>query len=101
MILTPATPRINGALQYPSYKHVAGAGTVTVKTGNGALDRIVVNTAAAGTLTIYDNTAGSGTVIAVVTLVAGSPVILPYQLNFFTGLTLVVTGAQDLTVVYM
>lgn len=77
--------------------HVAGASTTTVKTGAGFLARLCVNTSVTGTVTLYDNTAGSGTVLAVLTLAAGGPSVLALGLPFATGLTAVVVGAQDLT----
>ena len=57
---------------------------------------------AGGTLgTIYDNTAGSGTVIGILDAPATSdPVSLEYGVDFYTGLTIVTTGNWDLTIVY-
>lgn len=85
------------------YTHITGAGTTVVKAAVGILNRIVINTkgASANTLTVYDNTAGSGTVIAVIdtTSVVGD---ITYDLTFKTGLTVVSatgTGA-DITVVW-
>jgi hypothetical protein len=67
----------------------------------GILKRIVINTAgSAWTATIYDNTAGSGDVIAVVSLNAQNS--LEYELQYTRGLTIVTSGTTpgDLTVVY-
>lgn len=87
------------------YKHIAaGTTTTTVKSGAGYLHLITINTkgASSNTLTVYDNTAGSGTVIAVIdTTVAPGP--FGFNCTFQTGLTLVSatgTGA-DLTVSYV
>lgn len=76
--------------------------TTVVKSGPGVLAAIVINTpAATGTITIYDNTAASGTVIALITMVAGQAVSLQYNVGFTTGLTIVTaTAAGDITVVY-
>lgn len=86
-----------------SYSHISTSTTTTVKSGAGVLHAISVN--ALGTVasqaTIYDNTAGSGTVIAVVdTLTQLRTVLL--DVAFTTGLTIVTTGtvAPDLTVAY-
>jgi len=83
----------------------AGQATTTVKSGAGTLHSIVLNSAATATNTtiIYDNTAGSGTVIgrpAVTT--ATVPTTLIYDIAFATGLTIVtaVANGGDMTVVY-
>lgn len=88
-----------------SYVNIASATTTTVKTGKGTLLAIVVNKpVASSTVTIYDNTAGSGTKIGTITnpgtLLAPSQFRLDYGLSFATGLTLVTSAADDLTVIY-
>ena len=42
------------------FSNITTATTTTVKTGTGILKSITVNTTAAGTIIVYDNTAGSG-----------------------------------------
>lgn len=86
-----------------SYTHISTATTTTVKSGAGFLHNLVVNTlgTVASTCTIYDNTAGSGTVIGVInTLALGGT--FSFDVSFSTGLTLVTTGtvAPDITVSY-
>ena len=87
------------------YVHITGNGTVTVKSGAGVLSRICYNTInASPTVTIYDNTAGSGTVIATInppgTSLEGSCAL--WEAEFSTGLTIVTAGllALDITVMY-
>jgi hypothetical protein len=84
--------------------NITGAATTTVKTGAGILRRIAFNKfVALGVATIYDNTAGSGTVLATITLPAAllsSNGSIEYNLNFATGLTIVTSVAFDMTVVY-
>lgn len=79
--------------------YISTATTTTVKTGAGVLHSIAITETAAGAITIYDNTAGSGTTIAVfkASIAEGS-----YMLNiaFTTGLTIVTAGASKLTVSY-
>lgn len=83
-----------------SYTNISTATTTVVKSGSGVLGRITVNTTAAGTITIYDNTAGSGTKIA--TLPASVAVgTYEYGVAFSTGLTIVTAGASDITVAYL
>lgn len=86
-----------------SYSHISTAATTVVKSGAGTLCRVTVNSlgTVASSTTIYDNTAGSGTVIAVInTLALSGP--FDYDIQFSTGLTLVTTGtaAPDITVSY-
>lgn len=85
------------------YRNITGATTVTVKSGAGLLKRIIINKPTNGTATLYDNTAGSGTVIGTISYTNGTPpTYLEYGLNFTTGLTIVTTGANtDITVVYL
>ena len=85
----------------PTYKHVVGATTTILKYGAGTLKDIIIGDA--GTLcTVYDNTAGSGTVIAVLDTSATSATAVNFaDCPFYTGLTLVTTGGgSDITVVY-
>ena len=74
---------------------VIGAATTTFKTGAGKLGLITINTPiTGGTLTVYDNTLGSGTVIAGITSGAtgSSPVTVMFIGGFQTGLTIVSAG---------
>jgi hypothetical protein len=82
-----------------SYANIAAAATTVVKSGAGTLSAIVVNDPGSSvTATVYDNTAGSGTKIATIALAAGMS--LQYGVAFGTGLTVVTSGACDITVVY-
>jgi hypothetical protein len=87
---------------YNAYKNITAAATTVVKAGPGQLFSInLQNMAASATMTIFDNTAGSGTVIATYTApaaVSTVPVSLFYDLKFNTGLTIVTTGTNDITV---
>lgn len=86
-----------------SSSHISTATTTTAKSGAGSVHTVCVNTlgTVASTVTVYDNTAGSGTVIAVINSLAflGCQI---YDVAFATGLTLVTTGtaAPDVTVSY-
>lgn len=89
--------------QHGTYAHISTATTTTVKSGAGFLYNVSVNSlgTVASTCTVYDNTAGSGTVIGVINTLALSGTFLN-NLTFSTGLTLVTTGtvAPDITVSY-
>lgn len=93
-----ATQGINGDIAYDAL-NITTATTTTVKTRPGKLHSIVVNTTAAGTITIYDNTAGSGTKIGTLkaSVVEGTYL---FDCAFNTGLTIVTGAASDITVNY-
>ncbi len=77
--------------------------TTVVKSGAGTLHGINVNTlgTVASTAVVYDNTAGSGTKLATIdTLTVGNVGWNQYDVAFATGLTIVTTGAPDITVSY-
>lgn len=83
---------------------LAAPTTTVVKTGAGILHTITFNKpVATGVVTVYDNTAASGTVLATITVPASpQPVTLRYDAVFSTGLTVVTaTAAQDITVTYV
>lgn len=84
------------------YNHQAANGTTTIKSGAGFLHTITVGTVGAtDTITVYDNTAGSGTVIAVINDATSGTYTL--DVGFITGLTIVIAGttAPDVTVAYI
>ena len=86
-----------------SYTHLATNTETAVKTGSGVLHSVTVNTkgTVASTLSIYDGSVASGTLIAVIDSlnIAGHFV---YDVGFTTSLTIKTTGtvAPDITVVY-
>lgn len=89
-----------------SFLNITTATTTTVKSGSGHVARIVINKAvAAATITVYDNTAASGTKLGTVTfgaaLLSDPPLVMELGCDFATGLTIVTSGATDLTVVYL
>jgi hypothetical protein len=75
--------------------------TTTVKTGKGVLHSIVIGTkgTSASVVTVYDNTAGSGTTLAIIDSL-NQVGTYTYDVAFATGLTVVTTGAPDLVVTY-
>ena len=87
-----------------SYAHLNSTGTTTIKSGAGILRRVVINTkgGAFNTFTVYDNTSGSGTVIAAIDTANGVSGNFEYNVAFSTGLTVVgATGTSaDITVIY-
>ena len=90
------------------YKHCTA--DTAVKNIAGVLHSVVINKAAttAGVITLYDNTAESGTVIAAITVTKSdasqAPVTLIYDLRFATGLYAGFDGTiqgADITITYV
>lgn len=82
-------------------QYISTATTTTVKSGAGILHKILIGTGGAGSnAVIYDNTAGSGTILATIDTVARDNFVL--DLQFATGLTIVTAGGTPalITVVY-
>lgn len=99
-----------------SYRNLTGNATTTVKSGAGTLHLITINNnTTGGTITIYDNTAGSGTKIATIQVGSPSGGLLSSSGNpgigssgvvdtiFSTGLTVVTAGSgnNDVTIFYI
>jgi hypothetical protein len=81
------------------YAHINTNATTTLAQRLGTLHNIVVNNAGtSATITVYDNTAASGAVIAVITPVAGGNYC--FDAVFNNGLTVVTTGTPDITVTF-
>jgi hypothetical protein len=84
-----------------NYTNITTKTTTVVKTGPGVLKSIIINApGTADTLTIYDNTAASGTKIGTITVTAGYQ--YTYEAAFSTGLTIVSGGttAGDYTAIW-
>jgi hypothetical protein len=88
-----------------SYTNITTGATTVVKSGAGFFHLLIVSKGvAAATITIYDNTAGSGTKIATITfgaaLLSDPPDSTLFDVSFATGLTIVTSGATDITVAW-
>lgn len=84
------------------YAYLAAAATTQVVTGPGRLIRVVVNTPIDGSINLIDNTTGSTTNIGLIKTATAS-VNVPYYyygIKFTTGLRVIITGANDVTIVY-
>lgn len=90
--------------QYNSTNITAAAPTTTVvATGSGVLHAIVFNKPlATSVVTLYNNIAASGTVLATITVPANpQPSTIIYDIAFAIGLTITTaTAASDITVVW-
>ena len=81
------------------YAHIATQATTILKSASGTLHTITVNSAAnnTATVTVYDNTAGSGTIIAAI--VTTQITTLTFDVGFANGLTIVTSVANpDITI---
>lgn len=95
-------PPVGVYLDGSDFVHITGNGTTVAKTGAGTLHSLLINVSGllSTRATLYDNTSGSGTVIAVVDTTKASSLFM-YNIAFTTGLTIVTSGgAVDLTVTY-
>lgn len=93
--------RVGHLYTQPVYARVTTEATQTVKYGPGILHRITLNDPTGTLITLYDNTSGSGTTIAVINTPAqADPVTLVYGCQFSNGLTIVSTGTWDATVIF-
>jgi hypothetical protein len=79
--------------------NITTATTTTVKSGAGILRAIWINTTVASTITIFDNTAASGTKIGILKASIAEGGYLK-NIKFQVGLTIVTAGAGDVTVVW-
>jgi len=82
-----------------AYNYIATATTTVIKTGAGVLHSITVNGGTGGTIIVYDNTAGSGTIIASFDSTNALASYI-FDVAFATGLTIVTGAATKLTVSY-
>lgn len=88
-----------------NYTNITTATTTLIKSGVGRFGGLVINKAVAtAVITIYDNTAGSGTLIGTITYGAGllndPPLTWGKECNFTVGLTVVTSQATDITVLW-
>lgn len=88
-----------------SFANITTATTTVVKSGPGVLHKVCENTiAASASISMFNNTAGSGASLGVITnpltLLQMGPLCAVYDAYFSTGLTIVTTGAQNITITY-
>ena len=85
-----------------SYASVTQAASATIKTGPAGLFGIIVTASTSGTVTVYDNTAASGTVLFTKTTLAVGEVIQFGGLGIAAknGLHVVVGGTGTVNILY-
>lgn len=84
-----------------SFLNITTNATTTVKSGAGVLRSATVNAlgTVASTVTIYDSLTGSGSKIGTINSLTLSGTFV-FDAAFTTGLTIVTTGAPDITISY-
>jgi len=91
------TPDPRGA----AVTHIAANGSTLIKVGGGWISTISINTAAVGTMTIYDGTDATGTVMAVIDVSKSTvnvAVVTPWP--FKVGCFVVVSASgSDITII--
>lgn len=81
-------------------RNITTATTTVVLRGRGILKRIVFNSPTNNLVVIYDNIVAFGKKIATIDPSATTdPFYIDYDVEFFTGLTVVTEGTPDLTVI--
>lgn len=88
--------------EFARFAYITSATTTQVKLGPGTLWAIVLNKPiASSTIKLIDNTAGTTANIGIITNTTDvKPYMLFYGIQFGTGLRIVTSGADDITVVY-
>jgi hypothetical protein len=88
------------------FVHLTGTTATAIKAGTGVLIELNVNTAATGTVSIFDLAAGSCTATpstntaAVLTMTATSVGAYPIHAHFVNGICVKASAAMDITAVY-
>lgn len=81
------------------YKNLTASGLV--KTGYGNVEGIIIASHTTGTVKLWDNTAGSGTVLVdTLSFNVGEHFIDLFDAGFVTGLYATISGTANITVVY-
>mgnify|MGYP007071638206 CR=1 FL=1 len=76
--------------------------SAAIKSSSGVVYGFVVNSHSSGTLKLWDNTAGSGTVLLNTIIFAAGPnfVALPVGIQFGVGLYATIGGTADITIIW-
>jgi hypothetical protein len=100
-LATALDDTIDSITVYPkcSYANLSSSGLVKNEAGN--VYGIIVNSHSSGTIKLWDNTAGSGTVICnTISFAVGERFIPLLGATFGTGLYATIGGTADVTILY-
>ncbi len=83
-------------------KYTNLSASAQIKSGDGTLYGVIVNSHTTGTLKLWDSLTASGTVIMnTYTFATGSQVIMfPQGVSFYTGLYATIGGTADITMLW-
>jgi glycine cleavage system aminomethyltransferase T len=81
-----------------AFLNITSIATTTVKSGATRFNKLVINTTAAGTITMYDSLTATGTKIGTI-VASATPGTYSYDISCNIGLTIVTAAASDITVV--
>ncbi len=90
----------SGTEPVPIYKNITSATTTLCAVGAGALKRIILNTAANGTVKLYDGITAVNIFASITVSSSDIPTVWEFGTQFNTGLTIVTSASTDITVVY-
>ena len=99
--------RMGNPTSRPQWANITNAvGATILRRGAGCLHKIVVNSWTTGaTCSVYDALSATNPIALITLANAGNgyslvPISIPYDLDFYTGLTYVTTGTINVTIVY-
>lgn len=82
-----------------TYKNISASGLV--KTGNGRIKGVIINSHTAGTLKLWDAVSAAVPVICnTMTFAVGERFVPLFNIEFTIGLYATIGGAADITIVY-
>ncbi len=85
-----------------TYRRVTASGPTVVKASAGQLMRLIYGgVGSAITVTVYDNTAASGTIVLTWKFQVNTPSVIELNAWFPTGITVSLSAAGDITAVYL
>jgi len=82
-----------------AYNNITTASTTVIKSSPAFLHCVVINTTAAGTITIYDNTSAAAPTVATI-VASANPGSYCYDVSLANGLVVVTGAASNITVTY-
>tara|TARA_R110000868_G_scaffold87034_4_gene243656 strand:+ start:5137 stop:6285 length:1149 start_codon:yes stop_codon:yes gene_type:complete len=96
-----AIRRFGEETSHPTFRNITTATTTILKYSSGTLQTILIGNPTNNAITIYDNTAASGTIITIINPGAiATPLCFNLNVPFQNGLTVVTAGTPNLTLIY-
>ncbi len=89
-------PHMSGEI----YKYITTATTTLTKIGTGQLHRIALNTAANGTIKLYDGLTAVNEFASIAVSSTDTPVTWEFDVQFNVGLTIVTSAAFNITAIF-